>query len=111
MIDKGTTLDRFVIEKPISNKGGTASVYLGHIKASPKLKVAVKIANSEVGQPTPEDILLRREAELLSRWDWRNQGIVRLYPINQRDYVIKATNLIHEPWYMVMEYLKWRDSR
>jgi len=105
MLDKGLTLDRYTIDHPLSNKGGTASVYLGHVSDSPKLKVAIKVANSEMGQSTPEDILLCREAELLSRWDWRNQGIVRVFPVNQRDYVIKALNLRNEPWFMVMEYL------
>lgn len=106
MIDKGTKVDCYTIERPISNIGGTASVYLGHVSGSPKLKVAIKVANTEVGQPTPEDILLCREAELLSRWDWRNQGIVRLYPVNKKDYVVKANNIKNDPWFMVMEYLR-----
>jgi serine/threonine protein kinase len=105
MLSKGVQLDRFTIENTISGKGGTASVYLGHVTDAPKLKVAIKVANSLVGQPTPEDILLKREAELLSRWDWRHQGIIRLYPINQREYFVKATYLDNQPWFMVMEYL------
>jgi serine/threonine-protein kinase PpkA len=105
MLAKGISLGRYTVERSISNSGGTASVYLGHVTKSPKLKVALKIANSANGQPTEEDILLRREAELLSSWDWRHQGIVRLFPVNQREYVVKALNLGEEPWFMAMEYL------
>ena len=105
MLTKGMSLGRYTVERSISSNGGTASVYLGHVTKSPKLKVALKIANSTTGQPTEEDILLRREAELLSGWDWRHQGIIRLYPVNQREYVEKAVNLGEEPWFMAMEYL------
>lgn len=108
-ISKGTKLDRFIIEKVLSNSGGMSAVYLAGIEGT-KHKVAIKVANTDPGSPSHEDTLLQWEADLLGQWDWRHAGIVRLFPIplqNRRsEYAIKAMSIHNQPWYMVMEYLK-----
>ncbi len=105
----GTKLDRFIIEKLLSNSGGMSAVYLA-LTEDTKHKVAVKVANTDSGAPSHEDTLLNWEAELLSKWDWRHTGIVRLYPIplsnRKSEYAVKAMSVNNQPWYMVMEYLK-----
>lgn len=107
----GTRLDRYVIDKPLSHSGGTASVYLASLANDPKYKVAIKMARSD---PNPnisshEDALLKWEADYLSRWDWRHPGIVRVFPTpvsGSTEYVVRATTIKNSPWYMVMEYLQ-----
>lgn len=109
MISNGTKFGHFQIEKPLSENGGMASVFLANVIDKPKLKVAIKVARTDSMGATAEDILLQREAELLSRWDWRHPGIVRLYPLphgKSVDYALRATQVVNEPWYMVMEYLR-----
>jgi serine/threonine protein kinase len=109
MISNGTKLGPFQIEKPLSENGGMASVFLANVINNPKLKVAIKVARTDSLGASDEDILLQREAELLSRWDWRHPGIVRLYPLphgRTADYTLRAVGIVNEPWYMVMEYLR-----
>lgn len=105
----GTKLDRFVIEKVLSNSGGMSAVYLARVDGT-KHKVAIKVANTDPGAPSHEDALLQWESDLLKQWDWRHSGIVRLHPIPLKDrkseYAVKALNLNNQPWYMVMEYLR-----
>lgn len=108
-LSSGTKIGRFQIEKPLSERGGMASVYLASLVENTKLKAALKIARSDGSGATAEDVLLQREAELLSKWDWRHPGIVRLFPIPRGrpdNYALRATGLPNEPWYMAMEYLR-----
>jgi serine/threonine protein kinase len=108
-LPKGTKLDRFIVEKPLSNIGGTAHVYLATVDGT-KHKVAIKVANTDAGFASHEDVLLQWEADILSKWDWRHSGIVRLIPIPLKDrkpeYKVKAISVTNQPWYMVMEYLR-----
>jgi eukaryotic-like serine/threonine-protein kinase len=105
--------ERYRIEKPLAPNGGCASIYLGALADDPKRKVAVKLAHNDSEHKSHEDVLLQHEADLLSRWDWRHPGIVRLYPIpnpnsgeeGRMDYAQKAVDLKGMPWFMVMEYL------
>jgi len=100
--------ERFVIDKPLSNSGGTASVYLGHLLEEPEMKVAVKLARTDANGPAHEDILLQHETELLSKRSWRHPGVVRLFPLSCAErpvYCLRATELPDSPYYMVMEYL------
>lgn len=108
-INVGSKIGRYIIEKTLSNKGGTASVHLGHVENKPKFKVAIKIAKTDVNGNTHEDTLLQHESELLQKWDWRHPAIVRLLPIElpgrRPEYAVRAINYQHNPWFMVMEYL------
>jgi len=108
-LPNGTKIDRFVIENLLSNSGGMSEVYLARVENS-KQKVAIKVANTDPANPTHEDVLLQWEAELLSQWDWRHSGLVRLFPVplNGRspEYAVRANSLSNKPWYMVMEYLR-----
>jgi len=108
-LPKGTRLDRFVIEKPLSSSGGMAKVYLATVDGS-KHKVAIKVADTDPSTPSHEDMLLNWESELLTKWDWRHPGIVRIMPIPLQggtpQYVVRAIKVANQPWYMVMEYLR-----
>ncbi len=109
MLPAGTQLGRYQIEKPISDQGGMGSIFLASVVDNPRLKVAIKIARTDLNRPTAEDVFLQREAELLCKWDWRHTGILRLFPIPRGDsenYVLRAVELKQQPWYMVMEYLR-----
>ena len=100
--------DRFLIEKPLSNAGGTASVYLGYLLEEPGMKVAIKLARTGPNGPAHEDILLQHETELLCKRNWRHPGLVRLFPLSHAErpvYCLRATELPEAPYYMVMEYL------
>jgi len=100
---------KYRIEKPISEDGGMAKVYLGGLAENTKFKVAVKFARSESAGAMPEDMLLDREADLLSKWNWRHPGVVRVYPIplegRSPAYSLNAIEMADKPRYMVMEYL------
>lgn len=100
---------KYRLEAPISDSGGMATVYLGGLVESARHRVAIKFARSDVAGAMPEDMLLDREAELLSRWDWRHPGIVRVYPIPLGErgtaYSLNAVELDQKPRFMVMEYL------
>ena len=106
----GTTINRYVLDKLISNIGGTAQVYLAHLINNEKLKVVIKIARTDSESKAHEDFLLEKEAELLQRWDWRHPGIVRVYPspynAGKPQYAMRATELADAPYYLVMEYLR-----
>lgn len=109
-IKNGTVIaGKFRLEKLISENGGTATVYLGDLVDNPRQKVAIKFAHSSTDGPMQEDMLLDREASLLSRWDWRHPGIVRIYPIPRDnrgcEYSLNAVELPERPRFMVMEYL------
>lgn len=108
-IKAGLTLNKaFVIDGPLSGRGGTASVYLASPVNKPELRAAVKFANSDGRNVVDEDVLLRNEADLLSQPDWRHPGILRLFPMiymNKPKYVLRATGIDNEPSYFVMEYL------
>ncbi len=108
---KGTRIgERYEIDRPLSNNGGTASVYLGNLIEDSKVKVAIKLSKTDPENKTHEDDLLIREAELIQQADWRHPGIVRLYPVplNGREstYFLKALNVPGQPYYVVMEYLE-----
>ena len=109
MISNGTKIGRFQIEKPLSESGGMASVFLANFVDNPKLKAAIKLARTDSTGPTSEDVLLQREADLLSKWDWKHPGIVRLYPLARGksfEYALRATGIPNDPWYYAMEYLR-----
>jgi serine/threonine protein kinase len=109
MILNGTQIGRFQIEKPLSETGGMASVFLASHVENPNLMAAIKIARTDSTGTSAEDILLQREAELLGKWDWRYSGFVRLYPLPRGGafgYTLRATEVTNQPWYMVMEYLR-----
>jgi serine/threonine protein kinase len=114
ILKSGLKIDRYVVETSLSQKGGTSSVYLAHLEQEPKSKVALKIAQTNDLGSTHEDALLQFEAELLETWDWRHPGIVRLFPTpldgrRKPEYVVRATNLKNQPWYMAMEYLRGKS--
>jgi len=112
-LKKGLVINNtYQIEEPLSERGGTASVYLGSLVEKPQVKVAIKFARSDVSGAVDEDVLLRHEAALLSKPDWHHPGILRLYPIiymNKTNYVLKATNVDGEPSYLIMEYLRGKS--
>lgn len=109
----GTRLDIYSLESPLSNHGGTASVYLAHLQKDPKRKVAIKIAQTDPSGATHEDLLLQHEAQILNRADWRHSGIVRIFPTpldgRKPEYALRAVALQDGPWYMAMEYLKGKS--
>lgn len=109
-VNVGSKIGRYIIERTLSNKGGTASVYLGHVENNSKFKVAIKIAKTELKGNSHEDTLLQHEADLLQKWDWRHPAIVRLLPIElpgrKPEYAVRAHNYKHNPWFIVMEYLR-----
>ena len=106
----GTIVNRYVIEKIISDGGGTAVVYLAHLANDEKFKLALKIARTDSENKAHEDLLLEKEGELLQRWDWRHPGIVRVFPspynAGKPQYVMRAVSLPSTPYFLVMEYLK-----
>lgn len=110
MFPNNTRTDRYTIEKAISHSGGMSSVYLARINESQSL-IAIKFALAEtsIQHTSNEDVLLQWEADLLSRWDWRHPGIIRIFPIPLKDrnpvYTARAMSLPNKPWYMIMEYL------
>jgi len=109
MIPNGTKIGRYKIEKSLSEGGGMASVFLASLADNSKLKVAIKIAQTDSKGATHEDVLLQREAKLLSQWDWRHPAIVRLFPLphgKSDNYTLRAVEVGNEPWYIVMEYLR-----
>lgn len=109
-IAKGQVLNNaYMIEGPLSSRGGTASVYLASSTTKPELKVAVKFANTDGSAVVDEDVLLRHEASILSRSDWRHPGILRLFPIlhyNKPQFVLRAVGLEDEPSFFVMELVE-----
>ena len=106
----GSLINRYVIEKLISDHGGTAGVYLAHLLGNEKYKVALKIAKTDPNGKAHEDFLLEQEASLLQRPNWRHPGIVRVFPSpldgNKPQYFLRAVDLSDAPYYMVMEYLQ-----
>jgi len=106
----GTQFNRYVIERIISDNGGTAIVYLAHLARDEKFKLAIKVARTESNGKQHEDLLLEQESQLLQRWDLRHPGIVRIFPTPldgaRPQYTIRAVDLPKTPYYMVMEYLK-----
>jgi serine/threonine protein kinase len=106
----GTVINRYVIEKVISDSGGTAVVYLAHLVSNEKFKLALKIARTDSDNKAHEDFLLEKEGELLQRWNWRHPGIVRVFPspynAGKPQYVMRAVSLPSAPYFLVMEYLK-----
>lgn len=114
ILKSGLKIDRYVVETSLSQKGGTASVYLAHLEQEPKSKVALKIAQTNDLGSTHEDALLQFEAELLETWDWRHPGIIRLFPTpldgrGKPEYVVRAIDIKDQPWYMAMEYLRGKS--
>jgi len=114
ILKAGQKIDRYIVETSLSQKGGTASVYLAHLEQETKSKVALKIAQTNNLGSTHEDALLQFEAELLETWDWRHPGIIRLFPTplsgrGKPEYVVRAINLKDQPWYMAMEYLRGKS--
>lgn len=109
-IAKGQVLNNaYMIEGPLSSRGGTATVYMASSTAKPELKVAVKFANTDGSAVVDEDVLLRHEASILSRSDWRHPGILRLFPIlhyNKPQFVLRAVGLDDEPSFFVMELVE-----
>ena len=108
-IEKGTVLDGFIIQDILSTSGGMSAVYLAEI-AKNKRQVAIKVALTDNNGASHEDTLLKNEAELLAKSEFRHPGNVRVYPIPLRgrkpQYVVRASSLPEKPWYIVMEYLQ-----
>ncbi len=114
ILKSGLKIDRYIVETSLSQKGGTASVYLAHLEQEAKSKVALKIAQTNDLGSTHEDALLQFEAELLETWDWRHPGIIRLFPTpldgrGKPEYVVRATTVKDQPWYMAMEFLRGKS--
>lgn len=114
ILKSGLKIDRYVVETSLSQKGGTASVYLAHLEQSVKHKIVLKIAQTNDLGSTHEDMLLQFEADLLSTCEWRHPGIIRLFPtplegVKKPEYAVRATNLPDKPWYMAMEYLRGKS--
>ncbi len=109
----GTNINRYIIENIISDNGGTARIYLAHLKDDEKLRVAIKFSKTNMIGKGHEDVLLEKEAELLQRPDWRHPGIVRVYPSpldgGRPQYSMRAVDFPGTPYYMVMEYLKGKS--
>lgn len=108
-INRGLVLNNtFVIDGPISRRGGTATVYLANSVINPALKAAIKFANTDGRAVVDEDVLLRHEASILSQPDWRHPGILRPFPILHYDkpqFVLRATAVETEPSFFAMEYI------
>lgn len=108
-IKKNTNLDDFVIVDSLSTSGGMSSVYLAK-KAGTDQSVALKLALTDINTTSHKDVLLQMEGELLQRSDLRHPGIVRVFPIPLKNrkpqYVVRASSLPENPWYMAMEYLQ-----
>lgn len=108
-INRGDILNNaYVIEGPLSSKGGTASVYTASPINRPELRAAVKFANTDGSAVVDEEVLLRHEASILSRPEWRHPGILRLFPILHFDkpqFVLRATGFENEPSFFVMEHI------
>lgn len=106
----GTQINRYVIEKVISDNGGTARVYLAHLAEEPKFKLALKVARTDAGGKQHEDFLLEKESDLLQRWDLRHPGIVRVFPTPlvgaKPQYTMRAVDVPETPYFMVMEFLR-----
>ncbi len=112
-MNPGTEFERYILESPLSHKGGTASVYLAHLKGLPDRKVAIKIAHTDPAGATHEDVLLQYEAVLLQQAEFRHPYVVRIFPTpldgRKPEYAIKAIRFKNQPWYMVMEYLRGKS--
>ena len=113
-IKNGTNLDNYIIKDCISTGGGMSAVYLAQM-AKNKRQVVLKVALTDENGAAHEDVLLQREAELLKQGELRHPGNVRLFPIllkNRRpQYVVRASSISEEPWYMVMEYLRGKSLK
>lgn len=108
-VARGQVLNNaFIIDAPLSSRGGTATIYTANPINQPDIKVAVKFANSDGSTVVDEDVLLRHEASILSLSEWRHPGILRLFPVphfKRTEYVLRATGVESEPSYFVMEYI------
>jgi len=100
---------RYHVEKPISENGGTASVYLCGLTDDIKRKVAIKFARSDAMGKMQEDTLLELEADFLSKREVRHPGIIRVHPImldgRSPVYSLRAIDVADSPRFMVMDYL------
>jgi serine/threonine protein kinase len=109
-IEKGLIINQtFQIESSLSERGGTAAVYLASRVDNNGLKAAIKLARSDVTGAMDEDVLLRHEVDLLKKPSWHHPGVVRVFPLDYREsteYILKATGIEGDPSYMVMEYLR-----
>ncbi len=112
-IKSGTHINRYIIEKPLSDHGGTAKVFLAHLDKDEKLKVALKISLTDENSKAHEDLLLEREAQLLQGDGWRHPGIVRVFPSpvpgSKPRYHVRTVDLPSSPYFMVMEYLSGKS--
>ena len=110
-LKKGTLIgDRFEIDRPLSQNGGTASVYLGNLADDNRVKIVIKISKTDPVNKTHEDDLLLRESELLCKPEWRHPGVVRVFPVPLNDrsaeYCLRAVNVPGQPYFVIMEYLE-----
>lgn len=101
----------YVVDKIISNNGGTATIYLCHSNVNSDKQVVVKMSKNGTDQANHEGKLLEREAKLLSSWSFRHPGIVRVYPVisdsaRKLPYYLKDITRLERPSFMVMEYLR-----
>jgi len=104
-LDKRTQFGPYTIDRKLS-KGATSSIYQAHTYDG-KRTVAIKVS-SENRFGFNNNIIIRREASLLSQLDYR--GLVSLYTIpikgaKQPLYMAREINIPDKPWYYAMEYL------
>lgn len=103
--------NQYSVDEVISNNGGTASIYLCKRVNNPDISVVVKLSKHDVEDAGHESKLLEREATLLSSWEFRHPGIVRIFPLEELDqdrikYTLKDVSLPARPNYIALEYLK-----
>ncbi len=109
----GTRIGPYIVNQILpGQRGGFAQLVLGQMPAAAPdaPPVAIKIARTdevEHGDPETFNRALGSEVETLRHL--KHPSIVRPYPIQIADrrysYLARATNLAHNPWYYVMEYL------
>jgi len=102
---------KYSVDQVLSYSGGTASIYLCSLLRDQNISVVVKLSKHDVDDAGHESKLLEREALLLSSWEFRHPGVVRIFPIDGCDlhgnkYTLKDVSLPARPNYMVLEYLK-----
>lgn len=101
---------KYAVDQVLSKSGGTASIYLCKILDKKNLNVVVKLSKNSESLAGHEGKLLEREATLLSSWEFRHPGIVRVFPVafdhHGAKYTLKDIALPERPNYMLLEYLK-----
>jgi serine/threonine protein kinase len=112
LLNTGSTIGPFTIERSVPKKGGMSEIYLAHMNDQPLSKMALKLnLVNDKNNDNPRNVyqdLLRKEVRLLQYL--RHPGVVRIFPFTlERDtkiiYSAKSSISGKEMWYFVMEYL------